>query len=72
VETFEQAYELLENKESATAKELLYNLGRSHEADENLEDALNYYRKVAQIDYNYRDARKRVDALRQQQKKEKN
>ncbi|MCK4628273.1 MAG: tetratricopeptide repeat protein, partial [Sedimentisphaerales bacterium] len=72
VETFEQAYELLENKESATAKELLYNLGRSHEADDNLEDALNYYRKVAQIDYNYRDARKRVDALRQQQKKKHN
>ncbi len=71
VETFEQAYELLENKESATAKDLLYNLGRSHEADEKPEDALNYYRKVAQIDYNYRDARKRVDTLRQQQKKKK-
>jgi len=67
VETFEQAYELLENKESAIAKELLYNLGRSHESNENMEEALNYYRKVAQIDYNYRDARKRVDTIRQQQ-----
>jgi hypothetical protein len=33
-----------------------------------VEEALNYYRKVAQIDYNYRDARKRVDALREQQR----
>lgn len=67
VETFGQAYELLENKDSLIAKELLYSLGRAHEANGDPEEALNYYRKVAQIDYNYRDARNRVDALRKKQ-----
>jgi len=67
VETFEQALELLENKEDALGKELRYNLGRSFEADGKIEDALNCYRKVAQIDFNYLDVRNRVDALRKHQ-----
>jgi len=71
VETFEQALELVENKESDIAKELLYNLGRSHEENNSVEDALNYYRRVAQVDFNYRDAKNRVDALRQQQSPQK-
>ncbi len=64
IETFEQALEMLENMEGALGKELYYNLARSHEANENLEEALNIYRKVAQIDYNYKDARVRIDKLR--------
>ncbi|MBN1766391.1 MAG: tetratricopeptide repeat protein [Sedimentisphaerales bacterium] len=64
VETFDQALGLLENKESGLGKELLYNLGRAHEEDKNLEEALNYFRKVAQIDFNYLDARNRIDSLR--------
>ena len=66
-ETFEQALESVESAEGAMAKELRYNLGRAHEARGNIEEALNCFRKVAQIDYNYRDVRKRVDALRQRQ-----
>jgi len=68
VESFQQAYDLLDNKEDELGKELVYNLGRSHEADENIEEALNCYRKVAQIDFNFRDARDRVDSLRKQQR----
>lgn len=64
IETFEQALQHLENKEGAVGKELLYNLGRSHEANEDLEEALGFYRKVVQIDFNYQDARKRIDSLR--------
>ena len=65
VETFQQALEAVENKESGIAKELLYNLGRAYEADGNTDEALSAFRRVAQLDYNYSDVRKRVDALRQ-------
>ncbi|GAG51134.1 unnamed protein product, partial [marine sediment metagenome] len=68
VETFDQALELVESQESALAKELRYNLGRAYEADGNIEEALKSFRKVAQIDFNYLDVRKRVDELRNQQK----
>jgi tetratricopeptide (TPR) repeat protein len=66
VESFQQAFDLLDNKEDALGKELLYNLGRAYEADGQTEKALNCYRRVAQIDFNYRDARSRVDSLRKQ------
>ncbi|MFC1782614.1 tetratricopeptide repeat protein [Planctomycetota bacterium] len=68
VETFDQALELVETQESALAKELRYNLGRAYEADGKIEEALKSFRKVAQIDFNYLDVRKRIDELRNQQK----
>ena len=68
METFTQALELVESQESALAKELRYNLGRAYEADGNIEEALISFRKVAQIDFNYLDVRKRIDELRNQQK----
>jgi hypothetical protein len=64
VESFQQAFDLLDNKEDALGKELLYNLGRAYESDGQTEQALSCYRRVAQIDFNYRDARSRVDSLR--------
>ncbi len=66
IETFQQALELVESGENALAKELRYNLGRAFEAAGKTEDALNCFRKVAQIDFNYLDVRKRIDALREQ------
>jgi tetratricopeptide (TPR) repeat protein len=75
VETFQQALESVESNEGAVAKELRYNLGRAYESDEQIEEALKCYRKVAQIDFNYLDVKTRIDTLRQQerngQKKEK-
>ncbi|MBI9018519.1 MAG: tetratricopeptide repeat protein [Phycisphaerae bacterium] len=68
IESFNEAYDMLDNKEGALGKELLYNLGRAHECDDNMEEALNNYRKVTQIDFNYRDAKDRVNDLRQKQK----
>jgi len=68
VESFQQAFDQLDNKEDSMAKELLYNLGRAYESDENIEQALNCYRQVAQIDFNYRDARDRVDSLRKKER----
>lgn len=67
IETFQQALEIIENEESPVAKEIRYNLGRAYEADEKIDEALSCYRKVAQIDYNYLDARDRVEALRKKQ-----
>ncbi len=67
IESFQQAFDMLDNKESGLAKELLYNLGRAHEANDNPEEALSSYRRVAQIDFNFRDARQRVDQLRSKQ-----
>ena len=64
VDTFEQALEAVETSEDNTAKELRYNLGRAYEADGKLEEALQHFRKIAQIDFNYRDVRDRVNALR--------
>ena len=71
VETFEMALENLDDSEGAVAKELRYNLGRAHEADGNMDEALNCFRKVAQIDFNYRDVKERVNTLRQKQNNEK-
>lgn len=64
IETFQEALDALESKEDGLAKELRYNLGRAYEADSNPTEALNSFRKVAQIDFNYRDVKTRVDALR--------
>ena len=71
IESFQEAYDNVESKEGAMAKELLYNLGRAYEADGNDTEALGNYRRVTQIDYNYQDARSRVDALREKQRQEK-
>lgn len=66
IETFQQALELVQSGQEALAKELRYNLGRAHEAAGQTEEALNCFRKVAQIDFNYLDVRKRIDVLREQ------
>lgn len=47
------------------SKELLYWLGRAHEAEGRIDDARAVYRKLLRQDYNYMDgdARKRLEAL---------
>ena len=70
-ETFEQALKIVDNKEGAIAKELRYNLGCAYEGDENMEQALACFRKVAQIDFNYKDVKQRVDAMRKRQRENK-
>ncbi len=71
IESFQEAFDNVESKEGAMAKELLYNLGRAYEADGNDAEALTSYRKVTQLDYNYQDARDRVDALRKKEQQKK-
>lgn len=62
---FRQALDLCQTKDSPLAKEIRYNLARSLEEQGKNEEALEIYRKIVQLDYNYKDANRRVSALRQ-------
>jgi len=59
------AYEL---KNDDTAKQLRYNLGRSYEAGGNNEKALEVFRKLAQLDFAYKDVSERINELRSKNK----
>lgn len=61
---FNQAMESYEIKDDEIAKELRYNLARSYERQNNTEKALEMYRKLAQLDFGYKDVSKRVENLR--------
>jgi tetratricopeptide (TPR) repeat protein len=67
IDVFNQAIEAYEITDDSTAKEMRYNLGRAYEAMGDTEKALDIYRKIAQLDFAYKDVRQRVDALRKKQ-----
>jgi len=67
VDIFTQAMDSHEIKDDALAKELRYNLARSYEEQKDTQKALEIYRKIAQLDFGYKDVRQRVDKLRQEQ-----
>jgi tetratricopeptide (TPR) repeat protein len=64
IDIFTQAIESYEIKDDGVAKDLRYNLARSYEQQGNKDKALEIYRKIAQLDFAYRDVRQRVDKLR--------
>lgn len=64
VDVFARAIETYEIKDDATAKELRYNLARAYEEQNDKEKALEIYRRIAQLDFGYRDVSDRVDQLR--------
>ena len=64
MEIFQQAIDSYEIKDDAIANDLHYNLGLCYEKLGKDAEALEIYRKIAQIDFNYRDVSKRVDRLR--------
>jgi len=64
IDVFAQAIDSYEIKEDSIAKELRYNLARSYEEQGDTEKALEIYRKIAQLDFGYKDVRQRVDKLR--------
>ena len=64
IDIFQQALELCVNKDSAVAKDIRYNLARSYEESGQPEKALEYYRKLAQTDFSYKDIGQRIDFLR--------
>ncbi len=65
MEIFQQAIDSYELKEDAIAKDLQYNLGLCYEKLGENDKALEIYRKIAQIDFGFRDVSKRVDRLRE-------
>ncbi len=64
VEIFQRAIAAYEIKDDATAKELRYHLARAYEEQGEKDKALELYRKIAQLDFGYKDVSTRVDRLR--------
>lgn len=64
IDVFSQAIKEHELKDDTLGKELRYNLGRAHEANNEHSKALDIYRKIAQSDFMYKDVRERVNQLR--------
>jgi tetratricopeptide (TPR) repeat protein len=67
IDVFNQAIEAYEITDDSIAKEMRYNLGRAYEAKGDTEKALDIYRRIAQLDFAYKDVRQRVDSLRKKQ-----
>jgi len=67
IDVFTQAIDFYVIKDDNIAKELRYNLARAYEENGNTEKALEMYRKIAQLDFAYKDASQRVDKLRNKQ-----
>jgi tetratricopeptide (TPR) repeat protein len=64
IDIFTQAIASYEIKDDSIAKDLRYNLARSYEEKGDTEKALELYRKIAQLDFSYKDVHQRVDKLR--------
>jgi tetratricopeptide (TPR) repeat protein len=64
IEIFNRAIDSYEIKGDALAKELRYNLGCAYEKAGDKEKALDIFRKIAQLDFGYKDVGQRVDNLR--------
>jgi len=65
---FTQAIDTYEIKDDDIAKELRYNLARSLEEQGEKQKSLDVYRKIAQLDFGYKDVSQRVDRLRKEAK----
>ena len=66
VDIFHRALKACEVQDSEIGKDLQYNLARSYEEKGQVDKALEIYRKLAQLDFGYKDIRKRIDKLRKE------
>jgi tetratricopeptide (TPR) repeat protein len=64
IDIFNEAIKGYDLEDDNVGKELRYNLARAYEKDGQLKEAYDLYRKLAQLDFGYRDVRNRVDKLR--------
>ena len=64
IDIFIQAIDSYEINDDHTAKELRYNLGRAYQENGDMDKALEIFRKLAQVDFAYKDVSQRVDKLR--------
>jgi tetratricopeptide (TPR) repeat protein len=67
VDLFEKTIEAYELKDDTLSKDLRYNLAMAYEHNNNIEKALDNYRKLAQIDFAFKDVREKIDNLRKKQ-----
>jgi TolA-binding protein len=64
IDIFKGALKTCDVPDSRVGKDIRYNLARSYEENDQASEALNMYRKLAQLDYNYKDVAQRVKKLR--------
>ena len=64
IDVFTQAIGSYEIENDDIAKELRYNLARAYEDSGDADKALEVYRKIAQVDFAFKDVSQRVDKLR--------
>lgn len=70
IEVFARAIDAYEVDDDATAKELRYNLARAHEEQGDKARALELFRRIAQLDFGFKDVSDRVDRLRAESKED--
>jgi len=64
IDVFGSAISSYEIEDDGIAKELRYNLAKAYEENGDSDKALEVYRKIAQVDFSYKDVGQRVDKLR--------
>ena len=64
IDIFKNALDVCEVPNNKTGKDIRYNLARSYEENDQADEALDVYRKLAQLDFNYKDVAQRVNKLR--------
>ena len=64
IDIFQTALDACDVKDNSTAKDIRYNLARSYEEDGQIQTSLEMFRKLAQLDFNYKDISQRVANLR--------
>ncbi|MHC4807172.1 MAG: tetratricopeptide repeat protein, partial [Planctomycetota bacterium] len=64
IDVFTKAINSYEIKDDTVGKELRYNLARAYEQQGDADKALEIYRKIAQVDFTFKDVSQRVDKLR--------
>ena len=64
IDIFQKAIKHCPTEESPVAKDIKYNLARTYEASGQKKEALELYRKLAQLDFSYKDVGQRIDILR--------
>ena len=64
IDIFQTAFDSCEVKDDQLAKDIRYNLARSYEENGQIEESLKVYRKLAQLDFAYKDVSQRVNRLR--------
>jgi len=64
IDVFTKAIDSHEIKDDSVGKELRYNLARAYEEQGDTQKALEIYRKIAQLDFAFKDVSQRVDKLR--------